>query len=244
MGSTTSPLTKRLWAAGILAGVGAALVLVVLVLKFGRYEPSPPSLQKHPNPSIPGEILFLDSDGCIVRALASGESRSRLDCPGLGTYAVSWVDGDTIAFSGMSSSSDRPTWHEYDLATGQSRDTGFPAEPMGPRESLESPRGERVTIENDGDVILVAGTTRTKIASFDVPEYHVPSLITWAPDGDWLLLGYWSSRDETHEFWILSRDGKTRGTLARSRGWGSSAASWWVDGHGYLPRVNGLPAPK
>ncbi len=244
MGPATSPLTRRLWAAGILAGVGAALVLVVLVLKFGRYDPSPPSLEKNPNPAIPGEIIFLDGDGCIVRAPASGESRSRVHCPGQGVYGLSWVDRDTIAFVDTYKSGP-PAWIEYDLATGEKRDTGITAEFSGPVRGGESPQGEQVVIEEDGDVILVAGTERTKIAQFEVPRYNQPILVTWSPDGAWLLLGYWARRDETWELWILGKDGKTKGTLTRSgNAWGSSAASWWIDGFGYLPEVRGLPAGR
>ena len=46
-------MRQRAYVAGILGGVAALLVLVVVVLQFGRYDPSPPSLQENPNPAIP-----------------------------------------------------------------------------------------------------------------------------------------------------------------------------------------------
>lgn len=245
MGSNSGKLARRLWAAGTIAGVTAALVLVVLVFKFGRYDPSPPSLERNPNPAIPGEILFIDGDGCIVRARASGESRSRVSCPGLDTWKVSWVDQDTIArVSADRPRPGEPTWTELDLATGEEHDTGIAAGNFEGKRGAESPQGERVVIEEDGDVILVSGVERTEIASFEVPRHGQPQLVTWSPDGAWMLLTYWAQRDERRELWILSKDGQTKGTLARMTSWAPLTASWWIDGAGYLPAVDGLPAGR
>lgn len=245
MGQAMSPLSRRLWAAGIVGGVCAIVVLAVLVLKYGRFDPSPPSLEKNPNPAIPGELLFVDEDGCVVRALASGESRSRVDCPGAGIWGVSWIDREKIAI-GLASAADsgRPTWTEFDLATGSERDTGIIADYSWGTPRTESPQGEQVVIEEDGGVILVAGVVRTKIASFEVPRHRQPQLVTWSPDGEWMLLTYWVERDEARELWILSKDGRTKGTIARLDAFGPVGASWWIDGRGYLPAIGGLPAGR
>lgn len=59
-----------------------------------------------------------------------------------------------------------------------------------------------------------------------------------------MLLTYWAQRDERRELWILSKDGQTKGTLARMTSWAPLTASWWIDGAGYLPAVDGLPAGR
>jgi len=248
MGTASGSLKGRLWAAAIVAGLAAVAALVVVVFKFGRYDPSPPSLVDHPNPAIPGEILFVDKNGCISRAAASGATRSQVYCPGAGGFQVTWVNRDEIAFSrGNAAPTNKfpssAVWVKLDLATKQTTDTTVPVDFSGP--NLVSPRGESVAVESNGDVYLVAGGTRTKIVHFDVHEYRVPAFATWSPDGEWFLLTYWPARGNGQEVWVISRDGGTQGTLLRSPlVMGPPWFSWWIDGVGYSPEVGGLSQPR
>ena len=218
-------MKPRLYVAAIFAGVAAVAVLVVVVFIAGRFDPSPPSLADRPVPSIPGEILYVDDDGCIVRARASGERRVRVKCVGDAVNIVTWVDADTIGY-GVA----RPgqAWVELDLATGEERTRDAFARPGPPDEA--SPQGERIDIGADGSVYRLTGAERTQIFDFDGPEHQRPWLVTWSPDGQWILLRY------KEELWIVSRDGSVKGTLARTRPW-PNEGSWWIDGHGYRPSV-------
>jgi len=241
MGPENGSLRGRLWAAAIVAGVAAIVVLVVLVFKFGRYDPSPPSLVEHPNDAIPGEIIYIDREGCIQRAAASGATRSQVYCPVGGVLAVTWVDRKTIAFADFKGSGSG-TWTKVDLETRQTTETGINPQRIEP--SPVSSKGERVAVSPKGDVVISSGGSQTTIARFDVPEYRAPTLATWSPDGEWLLLAYWSQRGDGQELWVLSRDGATRGTLAGGQTLGPFSVSWWIDGSGYWPEVNELAQTK
>lgn len=222
-------MKTRLTVAGIIAGVVAVLVLVVIVVIAGRFDPSPPSLQNNPVPAIPGSILFVDEAGCIIRARASGEARERVTCDADGLAAISWVDADTIGYA-----VGRPgqTWIELDLQTGDERSSDLFPRQQPP--NFVSVRGERIDIAGDGSVYRVDGRDRTRIFDFDGPEHRQPHLITWSPDGDWILLGY------EEELWIISRDGNVQGTLASTRQW--PHVSWWIDGYGSLPNIDLQPS--
>jgi hypothetical protein len=220
---------SRLYVAAVFVGVAAVVVLVVVVFLAGRFDPSPPSLVDRPVVAIPGEILYVDDDGCIIRARASGERRERVKCIGDALSIVTWVDADTIGY-GMG----RPdqAWVELDLATGEERFSDAFARP-GPPDPV-SPRGERIDIDADGSVYRLSGAERTKIFDFDGPEHQRPWFVTWSPDGEWILLRY------KDELWIVSRNGSVKGTLASTRPW-PNEGSWWIDGHGYRPAVTIQP---
>ena len=227
----------RLYVAAVFAGVAAIAVLSVLILGPGHFDPSPPSLRENPVPRIPGEILYVDRDGCIIRAMASGESREQVTCSGRDLNTVSWIDETTIGYASFGPG--RPVWTELNLATGRTTLTDrYPQrEPPNP----VSVKGERIDYDRDGSVYRVTNGDRTKIFDFEGPKHHQPSLVTWSPDGEWLLLRY---RDE---LWIVSRDGRVQGTLARTREWAQDA-SWRIEGIGYLPKItlrdpNAPPTP-
>lgn len=223
-------MKTRLTVAGIIAGVAAVLVLVVIVVIAGRFDPSPPSLQSRPVPAIPGDILYVDQDGCIIRARASGETRERVTCVTDGPNAISWVDGDTIGFA---SGRFGQAWTELDLQTGDERTSGLSPQRQPP--NVVSVRGEHIDIDGEGSVYRIDGGERTKLFDFDGPRSRRPQFVTWSPDGDWILLRY------EEELWIISRDGSIQGTLASTRPW-PNESSWWIDGHGYLPRIDLQPS--
>lgn len=227
---------SRLAVAAALAGLAVVVGLVVVVLQFGQKDPSPPSLASHPQAAIPGEVLYLRGD-CIVRATASGSARSDVACPGAAAY-VSWVDAATARY-----------WRfdpfglfvvDIDLATGgetvgvQSRDERTAGQPS----AVLSPRGEYVTVGDDGSVYhLPSGQSsrgKIKIFDFDGPSNRRPEFLTWSPDGEWVLL-YYPGRDfDRGELWIVRRDGTLKGTLATGV---SRSASWWIEGAGFLPAL-------
>jgi len=236
-------MRTRLYAAGILGGLTVLAVAVFVVFQFGRKDPSPPSLQDHPNPAIPGEVLYLDSTYCFVQAAASGASRTLRACvpgpdSGMGIY---WLADDTAAVVRYDSRG--PVLWEVDLATGQQRDTGKvltaadgKPSPIGPGVNKPSPDGAYASTDSDGGLFLIENGVRTEIASFDVPRYHQPVVIGWSPDGKWILLTYMSPRGDRMELWVVSRDGQTKGTLATDLA-PVSGAAWRMDGLPTQPAV-------
>lgn len=233
-------MKSRLIVAGVLLGLAAIVVVPVLVFQFGRHEPSPPSLAKEPIHAIPGEILYFDEDGCVVRVKASGEDTRIATCDIASSPAsfVTWIDGQTIAvaqdfpdkgggkFAVMTYNLESGARGEGHVSTSA---VGFP---FGPAQQ-ESVHGERASISESGEVTLLSGTRKTEIADFDVAEHRGPQFVTWSPDGEWMVLAYYD--DDAQELWILSRDGKTSGTLAR--GLRQPAVSWYIEGAGAWPKA-------
>ena len=234
-------MKSRLIVAGILLGLAAIVVVPVLVFQFGRSDPSPPALEDKPNVAIPGELLYFDEDGCVVRAKASGAGTMIATCDIASSPAsfVTWLDGHTIAvaasFPGKVEGQFAVT--TYDLETGARGEAtvtetglGFPFGPV----QQESVNGERVSISETGEVTLLAGSRKTEVAQFDVARYRGPHFLTWSPDGEWMALAYYD--DRAHQLWILSRDGQTSGTLAR--GLRQPVVSWYIEGAGAWPKVD------
>jgi hypothetical protein len=229
---------RRLYAAAILGGLGVLVAVAVAVFAFGRNNPSPPSLQDAPNTAIPGEVLFLDSHYCFVQASASGQSRSKRACipqdyvaPGL-----FWTTDDTAELVRYDQRGGG-LW-EVDLNTGSWRDTGRLVDmrlarpgPAGIEGGNYAPDGTYAIAEQDGSLFVLQNGVRTRIATFDTPNYNPPRVILWSPDSQWILLEYHPRRAEFPELWIVSRDGETKGTLAKNVL--SVGAAW---------RMVGLPA--
>lgn len=227
-------MRERAVVVSVLAAIALLAIVVLVVFRFGRHDPSPPSLEDDPVAAIPGQILFADKEGCIVLAAASGAEREQLYCSAEVSW-LSWIDEDTVAFSdyGKAPTTGRT---EIDLATRETHATTNPTQFK--TEVRESVNGEIATVEYSGAVYVSSGGTRTEIADFDVPENWGPTFVTWSPDGEWMLLQYTGPKDDASELWVVSRDGSVRGTLATGvQGWGPQTVSWWIDGKGYLPEL-------
>lgn len=226
-------MKDRLFVAGVIGGLALLVAVAVVALSIGRYNPSPPSLEDDPNPAIPGRIVFMDEDGCVVVAEASGATRDQVYCSALHVFSVTWVDEHTIAF--MESTADpagRGTL--LDLRTGETSPGRAPGSPLP---SVVSVHGEAVSVDGDGNLLVSKDGKVTTIASFDVPRNAAPFPFTWSPDGEWILIEYYPPRGNGGELWIVSRTGAVKGTLARgTRGGG---ASWWIDGEGFTPPITG-----
>lgn len=231
-------LNARLYVAGIIGGLLAVLITVVLVFQFGRHDPSPPSLRDNPNPAIPGKILYVNEKQCVVVAEASGASSEEVYCFGQDKFfsQLFWVDEDTFAYvvPGPTTGS----LVEVDINTGEESPPrtisgqGFPGGPHS-----QAPDGTSAQAEEGGKIILVESGVRTEIADFDVPRYNWPQPMLWSPDSQWLLVQYYPPRGGEAELWIISRDGETRGTLAKDAlGWSSNYA-WWIEGIGAWPEL-------
>lgn len=234
-------MKTRLYAAGILGGLAVLLVTVLAVFAFGRSSPSPPSLEKHPNPAIPGELLYVNSDSCFVQASASGASRTTRACIARfsGSPQLYWLAGGTAAILRFDSRGS-VLW-EVDLDTGAERDTGrvlaadyWKPGPGGIGGGNYAPDGTYAVAEQDGGLFVIESGVRRRIASFDVPDYNQPSVMGWSPDSQWIVLSYYPRRADGPELWIVSRDGNTRGTIAKDLASGGNAA-WRIDGLGTQP---------
>lgn len=227
-------MRTRLYVAAVIAGLALLVITVVVVANYGRHDPSPPSLRDDPNPAIPGSIIYLNEEQCIIRAAASGTTSEEVYCLSRNDYPaeIYFVDDTTILFTRYDSRG--PVLFELDTETRTIRDLGLQSPATKPIETgLVSPSGEEVFAEYDGRIVILKGGTRTTIAEFDTREYGGPSPVTWSPDGQWILLRYWA---RTHpELWIVSRDGTTRATLTKDAS--GSSASWLIPGVGTYPPI-------
>ena len=75
-----SDLRKRLYVVAVLGAIALMGILAFAVFQFGLKNPSPPSLIDNPNPAIAGRIAYINDDGCIMIADASGASRRQVSC--------------------------------------------------------------------------------------------------------------------------------------------------------------------
>jgi hypothetical protein len=233
----------RLYVAGALGGLALLAVAVVIILAFGRHDPSPPSLRDNPNPAIPGEILYINQDSCFVRAQASGAASERLACapqyfaPG----NLYWIDADTAGFLVYGPST--ATLQEIDLRTGEITPTGRPVDPsqqkqppFGAYGGAYAPDGTFAFFEEDGVLVLIEGGARAEITDFDVPRYRQPQVVLWSPDSQWIVAQYHGPHADGPELWIISRDGQTAGTLTNDVAWGN-AVTWRIEGVGVQPEL-------
>ncbi|MGH2627848.1 MAG: hypothetical protein ACRDHY_14495 [Anaerolineales bacterium] len=233
-------MKQRSVLAAVIVGLVAIIAVPLLIFAYGRHDPSPPSLQDAPNATIPGVVLFVDNDGCVVEMSASGSGRRILTCD-ISTSPASFltrIDAQTIA---VAQSHPDPGGEGFDvtflnLETGEEStgrvsmtDRGFP---FG-APNQESVLGERVSVGQDGQITVVKGTSKQEIRDFDVREYGGPQFVTWSPDGEWMLLAYYD--DGELELWVLSRDGRTSGTL--TKGLRQPSASWYIEGVGAWPQI-------
>ncbi|MGE3077206.1 MAG: TolB family protein [Dehalococcoidia bacterium] len=235
-------MTRRnLYAAGVLAGLGVLAVLVVVVFAFGRRHPSPPSLTDNPRREIPGEILYLDREGCYIRTEASGASREKLIClPQLfPSDPLYWPDEQHAGV--LQYEQGGPVLWTIDLATGAMQDTGkviSPAtgkpSPPGLYGGAFAPDGTYAYTDDKGVLHLVADGENTSVTEFDTADYQQPHVILWSPDSQWMALNYYPSRGAGTELWIVSRDGAIKGTLAKNMRSGSIA---WRIGSAVSPPV-------
>ncbi len=238
----------RAYAAAVLGSVLALVLAVVLVFQFGRHHPSPPSLTEHPNSSIPGTLVYFDKDGCIIRVAASGASREKTSCSAdRGAGVVAWIDAHTVVYQSFESPG--PKWVIVDLDTGKTTIVDPPKRTDGSPIFMEmrgllSVRGESIAVDGKtGKIFVIVDGKRNEIADFDAQEYGGPQPLTWSPDGNWILLSYHPPRNQQEsELWVVSRDGAFRGTLAKDAAF--AGASWWIEGLGAMPKVDGVPAAK
>jgi hypothetical protein len=227
-------MRARLYVAAVLAGLAALVITILVVINYGRHDPSPPSLRDNPNPAIPGRIIYLDEDQCIIRIDASGAGpEEEVYCLSRNEYVsgLYYVDPGTILFTRADYAGLR--LFELDIEARAVRDLGALPAPTKPVDTgAVSPTGEEVFGEYDGRIVLLKDGTRTTIADFDTNDYGGPTPVTWSPDGAWILLRYWGRSNEM-ELWIISKDGQARGTLTKHAS--GSPASWLIEGTGTYP---------
>ncbi|MCC6387729.1 MAG: hypothetical protein IT302_10125 [Dehalococcoidia bacterium] len=232
-------MKERAYVVAVILGLGALLVLAVAVLQFGRYDPSPPSLQDHPNASIPGKIAWWDKDACLVVGEASGASRKQVSCPS-GPYGggvpLRWDDANTLSY--LEYTGPTPQRVTVNVATGQiSRvPDPDPGKDVYAYQGI-APDGTRATVDENGTVWVTESDGNRKVADFDVAKHHGPGVTTWSPDSRWMVLLYNRPRGDSmdYEIWLLSRDGTVSGTLVEhARDWGGVA--WWIEGVGGWPK--------
>lgn len=223
-------MKPRLYVAGVFGGLALLVVVAVLVFAFGRSDPSPPSLTKHPRPEIPGEILYVNADACFVRVQASGASSTLLACvPQLVGGSMFWPEPDTAAFVRPIPGAE--TLWTVDLATGAAVDTGRTVSVgvppfSGPFGGAHAPDGTYAYVDDSGDLIFLANGVRTEVTKFETPRYGPPQVVLWSPDSQWLLLRYYPRRANGPELWVISRDASIQGTLLKDASY--SGFAWRI----------------
>ena len=236
----------RVFAASVFAGFAVLALLAVLIFQFGRHDPSPPSLQDNPNPAIPGEVIYLESNSCITRIDASGANRREIVCPGRVDF-VARLDERNIVY-GIYAPAGLPAT-QRDLVTGQ--ETVHPAGTTPERFAIgaypgdqRSVLGEYITIDPDGSIHRSNSTEpgRTRIFDCDCSQYHGPQFYSWSPDGQWAMLVYTPNNGPGQEIWIVSRDGLSAGTLLTA-GYNANP-SWFIEGKGILPKSTLTPVAR
>jgi hypothetical protein len=231
---------QRASIAAILGGLAAVFVLALLVIGPGRHHPSPPSLKDHPNAAILGELLWTDSSGCIVRAAASGASRERVYCPNVpNPIQVGWLDDGSIGY--IRYDPNGPTLIRVDPVTKTETDLGAkqgqPNGAFGGHPPLNV-HDEYAEVRDGGEVWVGRTGALSRIHTFDVPNSAWPSMMAWSPDGEWMAFQYVNGRSGTAEIWLLSRDGRTAGTLATDAR-PTPSLSWRIEGVGISPSTIG-----
>jgi hypothetical protein len=242
-------MRTRLYIAGIFGALALLAVALVVVIQFGRHDPSPPSLKDNPRPEIPGRVLYYDHQQCFTVAQASGAGEEHLGCAGRvgGIGPEFWWDGaDTVRWVQRVGPEDGKVI-EVNIRTGEQRETGETVPAIGGfgkiqpipqvrelQECIQGPDGAFGCTDRDGSLVIVEGDTPTKVAEFDLPEYNRPHMKAWSPDGRWLMLEYYPQRAPGPELWIVSRDGSVRGTLV-SDNTTFSRVAWAIDGVGVWP---------
>lgn len=232
-------MRQRLFALGIIAGVAVIGAVVVYVLVYGRLDPSPPSLRKHPEPAIPGEIVYVTADGCIRIVQASGEGEPQELICRSDIQGVTWLADGRVLYAAFPKGPNS-SWWIIDPQTREQTNvtatidwwTAFgETEYSSPDRSLSAvPYGREEAIA----VIGADGQQRT-IYESDGPEGYYPEFRTWSPDGRYLAFFY--GRDQ--EIWLIAADGSVAGTLAGDVGW--AFISWRIEGTGYLPKMRTAP---
>jgi len=236
----------RILVAGVFAGLAVMALLAVVIFQFGRHDPSPPSLQANPNTAIPGEVVYLATNNCVVRIDASGANRREVVCPGRADF-VTRLDERTIVYGiygppgSPATQRDLVTGQETVYSTAPSPDKFIPGVATEQRSVLD----EFITVDPDGSVYRSSSSDprRSLIFDCDCPQHQVPEFATWSPDGAWVMLTYWNNRSGDREIWIVARDGSVKGTLATASGAGGNP-SWFISGKGVLPKSTLTPVAK
>ncbi len=223
---------QRWYGVAVLGGLLAVIAAGVVALSWGRSSPSPPYLPGAPEPAIPGRVLYLDRDSCLVIAPASGAEPARQAyCLGTWPRAVAFVDASTIAY--LDDRTLPPELVTVDLATRQvvSRE---PAPGAVAPAAQVAPDGTELVQRDAGRLDLLRGGAIVGTIEFPGVDWGTQPL-GWSPDSQWIALGYYPARADRMELWIVSRDGSIRGTLARGIQPGPFA--WYIEGAGSWPKL-------
>lgn len=223
---------QRWYVVAVLGGLLAVIAAGVVALSWGRSSPSPPYLPDAPEPTIPGQILYLDRDSCLVVVRASGEEPARQTyCLGTWPRVVAFVDADTIVY--LDDRTLPPELVTVDLTTRKVVSRA-PAPGVTAPAPQVAPDGTELTVREDGRVQLLRGGALLSTIEFPGVDW-APQPLGWSPDSQWIAFGYYPPRSSRMELWIVSRDGSVRGTLAR--GLQAGPLAWYIEGTGSWPQL-------
>lgn len=221
----------RWFAAAVIGGLLAVIASAVIALSWGRKNVSPPDLTEAPNLAIPGQVLYLDVDNCLILADASGAARRQVACTGFIPSGVYLPDAASIAYLEPRYPSSRLViLNAADGSKLEERTVTQPAFPGVP----PAPDGTEAYVRSDGRIQLLRDGKEVAVLTFEDVEWG-PRPLGWSPDSQWLVLAYDHPRKSSTELWVVSRDGTVRGTIAKDASGGSVA--WRIEGVGTWPTV-------
>ncbi|WBL35122.1 hypothetical protein O0235_10015 [Tepidiforma flava] len=225
----TSP-SARWFAIAVIGGVAAVIVTAVVLLGIGVSDPSPTSLEKNPNPAIPGDILYVDEASCIVLARASGEARGQVHCTGVIPQLLYFLDDRRIAYLVPNPYPNNLVIVDLESGRELERRTIDQSRTML---DFTAPDGTRIFQRDGARLDLIRDGQVTGTIAFDGLDWP-PNLVGWSPDSQWLAFAYYPPRGRGAELWLVSRDGRVRGTLAT--GVVGGAVAWrFPDGRAWPP---------
>jgi len=221
--------------------VFAALVLLACDSTAGPVTSSsakPATATVRPVAADIGVIAYVDANGCIAKIAANGDPASAATfCPQtrLGVTYMSWLDGERAVYTIPETAA--LGWRMIDFTTGADTALSLDDAPkiriLTDAPWYRSIESEVVEFSPDGLISRVEGQDRILI--FDPlrggDTAGMPRMLTWSPDGKWLLI----ARSASKSLWVVSRDGSSSYQVApSSRG----RVSWWMPGMGALPHLD------
>jgi hypothetical protein len=204
-------------------------------------------LREHPNPAIPGQIVYESGcrilcERCLTVVAASGltpEVQATCDLPSR-PIEVLWIDATSVGFlvqpAGRYIGPDRvepeQQLNSVNIATHEIAETDVfgHMEYVAVNYQAVSLGGEVASVDQNAGRLFVGGEEIARLNVGGDGYVHQPK---WSPDGRWLLVGLTPDEGDADELWVVSRDGKVKGLVAKDY---LGGAAWYIDGMGSRPR--------
>ncbi|MGH7567199.1 MAG: DUF2157 domain-containing protein [Gemmatimonadota bacterium] len=224
-GASTGAAARSRKRAGI-AALGTALAVAAAVWVFGVAPlPDYPSLEAHPDPSIPGRVAFVrwDRGACVYVVPASGGEPRRLRCAegGEGHDAdwfggpIGWTREGRIVVQAFGPSGPRAVVLDPDSGRVLERiEVDQPLAERSPTQASARGDGARLLVNRAGGAatlgVAPVDASPREIARVSGPPAYSFWDARWSPDGEWILV-----RDSNQDLLVVrAREGAPLRLLA------------------------------